>query len=656
MKKVKKVVLFLLGLLFIAFIVLFTACFVFEDRLINQGKKIMSRSLGTEIDADLVDISPIKHFPYITFAAGGLVVNGVDQKELVEISNAELLFNPLSVFNEEIDFSKMLFSKGALFLQRDQGKWNFDFGTKSANSKKLNLEGISLSEIELNYLDNDNKVKAKIELSSFNGNIELGEAFKFNGEAFIADLKYKTAEDSIHLEDRTQLTLDFAIHQKEKEPTKLIGIGELKNGNADLEFSSDVERLTVNGNLSAELFNFFNLGYVFTDGQIEIEDFILKDALQKEPQIYGNLRFRNIDLSKGDKEISLNSKPVIIDNKRILADRIKIEIGDSEFDFGGSLTRKESNYDLVGKLSSDRISVDDLFTMMQDTSESKIGLTGNLDVEIDKLEYQKWKAKDITGSFILKNEELDFDLDLNSFKGKMEGKGSIDFKDSIAFQCSTTFKEIETEEILDDLDNLGQELISSDNLSGELSGHALINFYLRKDNAIDKNKSTALVALDFKKGQLSDFKMLESFSKHIDVDDLMNVKFDHLSNLLEWKGNVLTIPMMFINNNAANFTISGFHDDKNAFVYNLQVNASDILARKFGKKKSSARRKGWWNMYYVVEGDAEEFETKLDKERVKTNFRRSKLKKREIFNALLNEFGNTPVLQNLNDWNLNPDQ
>jgi len=198
-------------------------------------------------------------------------------------------------------------------------------------------------------------------------------------------------------------------------------------------------------------------------------------------------------------------------------------------------------------------------------------------------------------------------------------------------------------------------MITSDNLVEELSGHGLIDFFISPSNEINKDNSNAKLALSFAKGKLTDMKLLEDFSKYISLDDLMDICFQSFSNLLEWKGNVLSIPMIFINNNAANISLSGYHDTNNKFMYNIQLNASDVLARKLGRKKSNARRKGWWNMYYVIKGQGNEYEMLSDKERVKKSFRKSKFNKKAIFKTLLDEFGNTPILQDLNDWNLRPD-
>jgi len=658
MKRSLKIFLLVVGILVLLCLLLVASCFVFEDRLLNQGKNILSKNLGTEIEAEKMDINPLGHFPYITLTLGDLSIDGSNESTMLRTSNVELLINPLSVFQDELALESLNLSKGQIDLIKNGNKWNFDFGSNNENGNKgIKLSNVLFEDIVLKYKNHEDSTTADVLIQHFDGAINLGETFGVSGDLKLIPKAIRMPDNFVEM--KSSLDLDINIFSEEVSPTdnSQVALGEIDIDGEFLELEIELEKENIKcqGSVEAEFLEVFNLGFEFKDGSIDFDNLSILRA-GKNQELEGALKLRNVDFAYGDQEMTVNTKALKFKKDKFLTEDLRIELGDSEFDFKGELERNDNIYFLNGELSSRLINCNDLLSIMQDSSEGSAILEGELDLDIDKIEYGKWIAKKIKGQTKLTKEKLKYKLDMNTFRGNLESEGNIFYADQVQFYSKASFFEIETEEILDQLDNLGQSLITSDNLSGELSGHALLDFYLNQDNSLDEDKSNAKIALDVQKGKLTDFKMLEDFSKHIDVDDLMNVKFDHLSNLLEWKGNHLALPLVFINNNAANFTISGHHDKDNNYTYNLQVNASDILARKFGKKKSSSRRKGWWNMYYVIEGRGEEVKTESDKERVKTNFRRSKEQKRKIFKELLSEFGNTEILQNINDWTLSPDQ
>jgi hypothetical protein len=112
---------------------------------------------------------------------------------------------------------------------------------------------------------------------------------------------------------------------------------------------------------------------------------------------------------------------------------------------------------------------------------------------------------------------------------------------------------------------------------------------------------------------------------------------------------------MFIQSNAMNLTLSGEHDFSNNFEYNIQVNAGQVLTNRFKKhdpnlRPIKAKRKGFFNLYYRVYGDLDNYEFESSKRRVEADFARSQYRKREIQRALVAEFGPIDLVQEPATW------
>ncbi len=104
------------------------------------------------------------------------------------------------------------------------------------------------------------------------------------------------------------------------------------------------------------------------------------------------------------------------------------------------------------------------------------------------------------------------------------------------------------------------------------------------------------------------------------------------------------LPVMFIQSNAANLTVSGEHTFDQDIAYYLKVNAGQVLANRFRRHDPNlapkpARKDGFFNLYYAITGNIDEYEVKTARRRVKEDFELSELRRREVQQALEREFG-----------------
>ena len=131
-----------------------------------------------------------------------------------------------------------------------------------------------------------------------------------------------------------------------------------------------------------------------------------------------------------------------------------------------------------------------------------------------------------------------------------------------------------------------------------------------------------------------------------------------MRNQLEFKDKRLTIPAMFIQNNAVNMTIAGWQDYDLDFDYKIKINAGQTIANKFKRfnpkrKAIKAKRDGWFNIYVRVFGDVENYDFEYSKKEVEAALEADINRKyKQIQNDILTEF-QANVLEEPEDWQNN---
>ena len=150
-------------------------------------------------------------------------------------------------------------------------------------------------------------------------------------------------------------------------------------------------------------------------------------------------------------------------------------------------------------------------------------------------------------------------------------------------------------------------------------------------------------------GFLEDFKLLEEFSSYVKVEDLRKIRFVNMQVFFEIKDQKMYLPVMFVQNNAMNMTLSGVQTFDDKIDYNLQINAGQVLMNKFKRHNKKldpikAKKRGLFNLYFNVYGTLDDFDYKTDKGKVKKAFQRSERRKNEIKAMIVKAFGKIDLL------------
>mgnify|MGYP001379466300 FL=1 len=248
-------------------------------------------------------------------------------------------------------------------------------------------------------------------------------------------------------------------------------------------------------------------------------------------------------------------------------------IADSDLNFNGDITdliayllNKKDNINITGDLSSTYIKFDELLTL-KDLSESKSTgtmpnwINANLNTNITTFSYNEFIASDITGKLAYNNLTLrGEDLLLNSLNGNIVG----DFKfyesnNKLKLFSNINLKQLNIRNTFLAFDNFKQDFITAEHIKGMGTAEIQMQATWKPGFIFAEEELKVKSHLIIEKGELMQFKPLESLSNYVSLEDLKEVKFSTLENTIEIDNKVITIPAMEIKSSALSVFISGTH-------------------------------------------------------------------------------------------------
>ena len=227
--------------------------------------------------------------------------------------------------------------------------------------------------------------------------------------------------------------------------------------------------------------------------------------------------------------------------------------------------------------------------------------------------------------------------------GDLALDGNARFELSPSLKMRFTASNLDLQTMLAQCENFGQEVITDANMRGRLSGRVVIWAFWDKTGAFDSNRLNALADVQATNGELLGVKMFEDFSTFVHIQDLRRIKFTDMQNYLEIRNHRLYLPVMFLQSNALNLTLTGEHTFDNDIDYKIKINAGQVLLNRLKKHDSDLdpipEKKGGFNLYYSIAGNLDKYEMKRNKKAVKAEFERSEARKVHIAKTINAEFG-----------------
>ncbi len=478
----------------------------------------------------------------------------------------------------------------------------------------------------------------------------------FKRELFEVDFSMYNLDDP-----RITFNLDGTV------PIKMVyGLMEdprITNGDGEIE----IENLRLKGRykdmLSAKRISRVELGgnIIFDDASLTINDEVLILDKGKVSLKDNALNIEDLKLEGAGSEIYLNG---FVQNfvPVLFADSLNSNHAELEFDM--ELIAPNMDLDRLASLSlaseeeaeEAGVEVDSLAgARIKSREKTTSFLKGTFDARIDEFNYNKIEGSEFVGKLFFDKNELKIDGSANAMEGSINIDGKLFFEDEPWLKTKVECKAIDLNEFFRQSDNFSQEVFTADNINGTMDAKMLIKVYWDAEGNFLMDKMHVLVGMGLKDGEIKNFAMMEEFSSLVNIRDLRNIKFTNMENFLEVRNSRLIIPVMFIQSNAMNLTVSGDHSFDNEIKYNIKVNAGQVLVNRLKKhdpdlKPQPAKRNGFFNLYYTILGTLDQINYKTAKNRVKEDFRLSELHKRDIQQELEKEFGLIDLVEAPLEW------
>lgn len=549
------------------------------------------------------------------------------------------------------------------------GTFFFTTTIKGQQQKNLNPEvrvefGLKQGTISSGHLD------GKFKEVSFNALYKNGK-YRSNASSFfeLKDLKgyfrRQLVEAQVRVDNFDDPTIDFRINGilPLEEVYGLANNPKITDGSGQVE----LKRVGLRGRYE-DMVNTSRIARVDAIGELIFDDASLTINDEKVTVDKGRLTLKDNNMQIEDVRIEGAGSEITFNGSAFNV--IPVLFADSqntnraELEFQAKLEAKTMDIDRLMNLQvaipegvkSDTTLIDSLKTeRIQRRERITDFLRGTFDATIESYNLNQVEGKNFVGKLDFNNNELDILGETEAMDGTFKLDGNLFFEDRPYLKAKLDCQQVDAKEFFKQTENFGQEVLTAANVKGKLDAKILINAFWDESGHFLDDKLRVLAGVGIKEGELVNFKMLESFSTFVKIEDLKRIKFVNMENFLELRNRKLYIPVMFIQSNALNLTLSGEHTFNNDISYNMKVNAGQVVLNRMKKhdpnlKPLKAKRNGWFNLYYNIAGTLDQFEYKRSKRQVKKEFERSELRKSDIHRALEQEFGFIEFVREPADW------
>ncbi len=396
----------------------------------------------------------------------------------------------------------------------------------------------------------------------------------------------------------------------------------------------------------------------------------------------GEIQFDNASLSYNKIPLLAETGFLRLEDNEFQVDSFVLRAGKSDFRLDGSaknllpvlfadsLNTADALLEFDAKLYAQNLDIDQLLALFTvQTTASQAGgeiqldslkkeknaerslrldkLKGDFEASFSTFKYGKIEGRNFGGKLSFDHNNLNITGNAVAMQGELalEGNARFDLEPSLKMRITASNLQLQT--MLAQCENFGQEVITDANMRGSLNGRVVLWAYWNSTGEFDINRLHVLAELQATNGELLDVKMFEDFSTFIHLDDLRRIKFTDLQNYLEIKNQRIYLPVMLIQSNALNMTLSGEHTFNNDIDYKIKINAGQVLLNRLKKHDTDLdplpEKKGGFNLYYTIVGNLDKYEMKRKKRTVKAEFERSEDRKLLIAREMDREFGAASV-------------
>jgi hypothetical protein len=571
------------------------------NRYNNYGKKTLTIN-AKKINMNIASDKSISYFKFKnainSFSYGDILIEEpfelnfeiYQQKNLI-FNNIELYFKSLQLNgNGRIDNSNealnrfrfkyslnstkdIVFNPNLDFLKNTDGKLRGDLYIKlSATNDNIDSLVINFLSEKISYKYNNQQYNFK----NINGYTLFRNNFK----------EHKTYIKKAEFRYEDIVSYDFKAKLKGSE-----NIAVLINGNSLLSktFENKGFGIRATGPLSC-LLNYNPSTSDITFRKVKGKLYFTEDKNISTEQI----------ISKGNVDIDNN----LVISGYLSSNSSMVNFNVIQNDIVNVLNHKADLFPSI-KMWGEKIAYNDFSDLIVDNSNSSdsTSINAKLEVNFKSFEYQRLLLKRFkaTGVYIDNAIKIDY-FTADCFDGNISGK-LVQKQNS--YSSNIWVNNINIQTLFRHYNNWGQKLITSENISGQFKGLITLSFKTNPNNEIDRNSLQLKSDIQIVNGELKGVNQLEKLSKWIKPEELKVIKFDTLKNQISIRNKKIIFPFMDVKSNALSLSLYGVHTFTNNYEYNLKINFSNILKRKFlnyHSKDNMHSNNGYINLYFKIIG------------------------------------------------------
>ncbi len=270
-------------------------------------------------------------------------------------------------------------------------------------------------------------------------------------------------------------------------------------------------------------------------------------------------------------------------------------------------------------------------------------LKGTFEMAYDAFAHRDVRGQRLNALAAIDDGVLHFRADVRAMKGEAQLAGVAHLVPRLSLKMCVTLRAVDLKTLMEQCNNFDQDVITDKNLRGTLSGRLVAYAFWDEQHRFLMDELRVLADVRATEGELVGVKMLEDFSGFIHLEDLRRVRFADLQNYLEIKHRTLYVPVMLVQSNALNITLSGTHTFDNVVDYRIKVNVGQVLLQRIKRHDPDLEplpaREGWFNVFYTIRGQVDKkYDMKRGKKEVMREFERSEELKRSVARRIEDEF------------------
>ena len=349
-----------------------------------------------------------------------------------------------------------------------------------------------------------------------------------------------------------------------------------------------------------------------------------------------------------------------LENEKISIKSSITNISKSDISFKGDIynliafiLNSASKIYINGDLISNNINLLELMTLNDLSTNNKIKtilpnwIDVNTSVNVKKLKFKSFESSNLTSKISFNNNILQLDsLETDLLNGNLKGDFYITEPLAENLKLSSNFivEKINIRKSFDTFDNYGQTFIKKENLVGIGSAELDITAHWKPNFVLDAKKLKVKSHLVIEKGELIDFKPLESLSSYVSIEELKHVTFSTLENTIDISNEIINIPTMEIKSSALSLLISGTHSFKQEINYEVTLLLSELISDSFRKKNTQITSFGeekkdgkiFNTIYFKMTGNTDNPKISLNKIRFMEDLTKSLNKEKETISEIIN--------------------